>query len=79
VIAGPRPRSRPEQRVDPLGTERYRVQFTADRAWLDKLEYARALLSHRVHDGDVAQVLTTRASTLDAEIFHATLLRCSPG
>jgi hypothetical protein len=44
-------------RVAPLGEARYKVQFTANQSWLDKLRQAQALLSHRVPDGDVAEVL----------------------
>jgi hypothetical protein len=43
-------------RPTPLGDQRYKVQFTADRALMDKLEEAQALLSHRVRPGDLAAV-----------------------
>ena len=35
---------------------RYRVQFTADQAYVDLLEQARALLWHRLPSGDLAQL-----------------------
>lgn len=35
---------------------RYRVQFTADQAYVDLLERARALLWHRLPSGDLAQL-----------------------
>ncbi len=44
-------------RVEPLGSERYKVQFTASKAWVDKLREATALMSHRLPDGDMAEVL----------------------
>lgn len=47
----------PASRVEPLGQQRYRVQFTASEAWTDKLRQARDLLSHRIPDGDVVEVL----------------------
>jgi len=41
----------------PHGTSaRYRVQFTADQAYVDALEQARALLWHRLPSGDLAQL-----------------------
>jgi hypothetical protein len=33
------------------------VQFTASKAWVDKLREATALMSHRLPDGDMAEVL----------------------
>jgi 5-methylcytosine-specific restriction endonuclease McrA len=35
---------------------RYRIQYTADRAYVDLLEQARALLWHRLPNGDLAQL-----------------------
>jgi hypothetical protein len=39
-----------------LASVRYRVQFTADQAYVDLLEQARALLWHRFPNGDLAQL-----------------------
>ena len=51
-------------RVEPLGAERYKVQFTADKAWVDKLREATALLSHRLPGGDMAEVLDQALTAL---------------
>jgi len=39
-----------------IASVRYRVQFTADQAYVDLLEQARALLWHRLPSGDLAQI-----------------------
>ena len=41
---------------EPLGEERYKVQFTADRELREKLAEAQDLLSHRIPPGDLAAV-----------------------
>ena len=41
----------------PLGQSRFKVQFTATKELVAKLEKAKALLSHRVPDGDMATVI----------------------
>jgi hypothetical protein len=46
------PRARPE----PLGNERYKVQFAASRTLCDKLREAQALLGHQIPDGDLAEI-----------------------
>ena len=40
----------------PLGSQRYRVEFTASARYVELLEEARDLLQHRVPDRDVARV-----------------------
>lgn len=41
----------------PLGQQRYRVQFTADRALCEQLRQAQELLRHQVPDGDLATIV----------------------
>ena len=56
------PVSRPAE-VKPIAPERYKVQFTVDRATHDKLRRAQDLLRHAVPSGDPA-VIFGRALTL---------------
>ncbi|MBD3162314.1 MAG: hypothetical protein GF328_09425 [Candidatus Latescibacteria bacterium] len=53
-LSPPAPPPRPI--VAPLAPERYKVQFTASGEMHDRLQRARALLRHKVPDGDVAQI-----------------------
>ncbi len=48
---------------EPLGQQRYKIQFTAGRALHAKLREAQALLRHQIPDGDLAEVFD-RALTL---------------
>src|SRR5882672_2196791 len=59
TIAGAPPRASLSRRavVAPLTEETFKVQFTASRAFRDKLRQAQDLLRHRVPDGDLAAVL----------------------
>jgi hypothetical protein len=41
----------------PLTEETFKIQFTASRAFRDKLREAQDLLRHRVPDGDLASIL----------------------
>ncbi len=50
----------------PLGGERFKIQFTAGRALHEKLWEAQALLRHQIPDGDLEQVFE-RALTLLVE------------
>jgi hypothetical protein len=43
--------------IKPLGQERYRVQFTADKELHDQLLQAKELLRHQVPDGDLAAIM----------------------
>jgi hypothetical protein len=54
----------PKARTEPLGAERYRVQFTADRETHAQLEELRALMRHQVPDGDVGKILAKAISVL---------------
>src|SRR6185436_9183509 len=48
--------SRTVSAVQPLGGDRYKVQFTASQRLRDKLEQARHLLKQQVPDGDLAEI-----------------------
>jgi hypothetical protein len=49
--------TRPRASCVPLSPGRYEVKFTAGRGLHDKLEQLRALLRHRVPDGDLAVIV----------------------
>jgi hypothetical protein len=51
-------------RTEPLGAERYRVQFTANCETHAQLEELRALMRHQVPDGDVGKILAKAIATL---------------
>ncbi len=51
------------RRPEPLGQERFKIQFTADRRFVEALREAQALLRHQVPDGDPATIFG-RALTL---------------
>ena len=51
-------------RTEPLGAERYRVQFTADRETHAQLEELRALMRHQIPDGDVGKILAKAIASL---------------
>ncbi|MDJ0847695.1 MAG: hypothetical protein QNK04_04840 [Myxococcota bacterium] len=53
--AAPLPPARP--RTEPLGGERYHVQFTADRQVHEQLQELKALLRHQIPDGDLGKIL----------------------
>jgi len=53
----PLSQERPRSSIDPLGDERYKIQFTADAAWVEQLRRAQDLMSHRLPDGDVVRIL----------------------
>jgi hypothetical protein len=55
IVADPTPRL--AARVEVLAPERYKVQFTANAAFLEKLERLQALLRSRIPDGNLALVL----------------------
>jgi hypothetical protein len=58
--AAPAPRS---PSPEPLGEERYKIQFTASRGVRDKLREAQSLLRHQIPNGELAEVFD-RALTL---------------
>ncbi len=54
--------------TEPLGAERYRVQFVADRALYEQLQELRALMRHRVPDGDLGKILARAVAGLLAQV-----------
>jgi hypothetical protein len=54
--------------TEPLGAERYRVQFTADREMHAQLEELRALMRHQIPDGDVGKILARAVRVLLAQV-----------
>jgi hypothetical protein len=55
-------------RTEPLGAERYRVQFMADRETHAQLEELRALMRHQIPDGDVGKILARAVAVLHAQV-----------
>jgi 5-methylcytosine-specific restriction endonuclease McrA len=49
--------ARPRQALEPLSEARYRLQLNVTASMREKLELARALLSHSVPSGDFAELL----------------------
>lgn len=72
----PPPAQAPRPRVEPLSPESVRVEFSAHAAFRDKLEQARALLSHTVPSGDLATILER---ALDLLIERETKRRAGAG
>ncbi|MBE7482274.1 MAG: HNH endonuclease [Polyangiaceae bacterium] len=70
------PAQAPRPRVEPLSPESVRVEFSAHAAFRDKLEQARALLSHTVPSGDLATILER---ALDLLIERETKRRAGAG
>ena len=66
----PAPRQTSPERgmTEPLGAERYRVQFTADRALYEQIQELRALMRHQVPDGDVGKILARAVAVLLAQV-----------
>lgn len=62
--------------VAPLTAETFKIQFTADQEFHDKLRRAQDLLRHRVPDGNLAKVL---GAALDALIGNVTKERFAVG
>jgi len=60
------PAQRDEHRavVAPLTEDTFKIQFTANRAFREKLRQAQDLLRHRVPDGDIARILGTALDLL---------------
>jgi hypothetical protein len=50
--------------IAPLGAQRYRVEFTADRALHEQLQELRALMRHQIPDGDVGKILARAVAVL---------------
>ena len=55
-------------RQEPLGQDRFRIQFTADRELHATLSEAQALLRHQVPDGDLAEIFRRGLKLLVAEV-----------
>ena len=60
----PPPRVRHESAVRPLAEDTYKIQFTASRAFRDKLKQAEDLLRHRFPNGDLAAIFETALDSL---------------
>jgi len=58
----------PPRAVDPLGAERYRIQFTADAETHAELQELRALMRHQIPDGDVGKILARAVKVLLAQV-----------
>jgi len=69
-IAPSTPRRTTSERgeIEPLGAERYRVQFTADRALHEQLQELRTLMRHQVPDGDLGKILARAVAVLLAQV-----------
>jgi 5-methylcytosine-specific restriction endonuclease McrA len=61
--------------VSPLGLERHSVQFTADTGFIQDLQEARALLSHRFPKGKLNEVLGLALKTLLHDLKKAPRVR----
>ena len=58
----------PERGSEPLGAERYRVQFTADRQTHAQLQELRDLMRHQIPDGDLGKILARAIAVLHAQV-----------
>lgn len=47
---------RPQPAPQPLGQERFKIQFTANRTTHDKFREIQALLRHQIPDGDLGRI-----------------------
>jgi len=65
----PQSQERSRSSIDPLGDQRYKVQFTADAAWVEQLRRAQDLMSHRLPDGDVPQILCQALELLNQRLM----------
>jgi len=54
--------------TQPLGAERYSVQFTADSALYEQLQELRALMRHQVPDGDIAKIVSRAVALLLSQV-----------
>jgi hypothetical protein len=55
------------QRLEPLSEARYRLQLNVTASMREKLELARALLSHSIPSGDLAELLERAVDELLAK------------
>ncbi len=75
-LAG-RPASR-RSGVEPLGAERWKVQFTASSEVLEKLRVAQDLLRHQAPDGDLDRVFDRALSALVEQLSRSKFAAASP-
>src|SRR6267143_3694216 len=54
--------------VAPLSEDTYKVQFTADRAFREKLRQAQGLLRHRIPDGDLTSIFDRALDVLIEQV-----------
>jgi hypothetical protein len=66
--AAPPPPAPEKNRTEPLGAQRYRVQFMADRVTHAQLEELRALMRHQIPDGDLGRILARAVALLHAQV-----------
>ncbi|HWE25486.1 MAG TPA: hypothetical protein VG496_16240, partial [Myxococcales bacterium] len=68
--ASPKTSTIPQHRpvIAPLSEATYKIQFTASRAFRDKLRHAQDLLRHRVPDGDPAAILESALDLLISKV-----------
>ncbi|MEE9281443.1 MAG: hypothetical protein V3V67_14820, partial [Myxococcota bacterium] len=64
--SAPAPARHERRTPEPLGQQRYKIQFTAGRELCDKLREAQALLRQQIPDGELAEIFN-RALTLLVE------------
>jgi len=67
-LPAPRPIVPERGRTEPLGAERYRVQFMTNRETHAQLEELRALMRHQIPDGDVGKILSRAVAVLYAQV-----------
>jgi hypothetical protein len=58
----------PVPRLEPLGRELFRVQFTASRETREKLAELQALLRHEIPDGDIGRIVERALGLLLEEV-----------
>jgi hypothetical protein len=66
--AAPPPPGPEKGLTEPLGAQRYRVQFMADRETHAQLEELRALMRHQIPDGDLGKILARAVALLHAQV-----------
>jgi 5-methylcytosine-specific restriction endonuclease McrA len=64
------PPLRHQSRIEPLSPQRYKIQFTADKAVKDQLEQARDLLRHAIPSGDLGAIVARALQLLMADLLR---------
>ena len=67
-LSGPLTPPAPQAKSEPLGAERYKIQFTADQGTYEQLQELRALMRHQITDGDVGKILARAISVLLTQV-----------